>query len=162
MTISVGDRLPDATLFELSDEGPAQIPSADVFKGKTVALFGLPGAFTATCHAHHMPGFVAAAPALRAKGVDAIVCLTVNDPFVAAEWARVTGAEGAGIRVVADPFAEMTKAMELDYDGSSRGLGTRCQRFSALIRDGEVAILNVEPGPGLPTCSAGEVLLDQI
>ncbi len=162
MTISIGDRLPDATLFELTDQGPTQVPSADVFKGKTVALFGLPGAFTPTCHKSHMPGFVAAAATLQAKGVDAIVCLTVNDPHVAAAWARETGAEAAGIRVLGDSLAEMTLAMGMDFDGSARGLGIRCKRFSALIRDGEVMILNIEPAPGQPTCTAGEALLDQI
>ena len=162
MTISVGDRLPAATLFEMSDQGPAQVASGDVFAGKTVALFGLPGAFTPTCSNSHMPGFVAVADALRAKGVDAIVCLTVNDPFVAAEWGRVTGATAAGIRVLGDSLAELTKAMGLDFDGSARGLGVRCKRFSALVKDGEVAILNIEEAPGQAVCSAAGVLLDQI
>ena len=120
MTITKGDRLPEATLFELTDQGPTQVASADVFKGKTVALFGLPG------------------------------------------WGRVTGAAAAGIRVLGDSLAEMTLAMGLDFDGSARGLGIRCQRFSALIRDGEVAILNIEPAPGAATCTAGEALLEQI
>ncbi|MHA1529926.1 MAG: peroxiredoxin [Alphaproteobacteria bacterium] len=162
MTISVGDRLPEATLFEMTGQGPVRVASADVFGAGTVALFGLPGAFTPTCSNSHMPGFIAAAEALRAKGVDAIVCLTVNDPFVAAEWGRVTGAEAAGIRVLGDSLAEMTTAMGLDFDGSARGLGIRCQRFSALVRDGEVAILNLEPVPGQATCTTGEALLDQI
>ncbi len=162
MTISEGDRLPEATLFEMTDQGPVQVASADVFAGKTVALFGLPGAFTPTCSNSHMPGFVAAAEALRAKGIDAIVCLTVNDPFVAADWGRVTGATAAGIRVLGDSLAELTKAMGLDFDGSARGLGIRCKRFSALVRDGEIAILNIEPAPGQATCTAGEALLDQI
>ncbi|MFQ5565660.1 MAG: peroxiredoxin, partial [Paracoccaceae bacterium] len=136
MTIAVGDRLPEATLFELTDQGPAQVASADVFAGKTVALFGLPGAFTPTCSNSHMPGFIAAADALRAKGVDEIVCLTVNDPHVAAAWGRTTGATAAGIRVLGDSLAEMTRAMGLDFDGSARGLGVRCKRFSALVKDG--------------------------
>ena len=162
MTISVGERLPEATLFEMTGQGPAQVASADVFRAKTVALFGLPGAFTPTCSNSHMPGFVAAADALRAKGVDAIVCLTVNDPFVAAEWGRVTGATAAGIRVLGDSLAEMSKAMGLDFDGSARGLGVRCKRFSALVRDGEVVVLNIEEAPGQAVCTAGEALLDQI
>jgi cytochrome c peroxidase len=162
MPISVGDRLPEATLFEISDQRPVQVASADVFGAGTVALFGLPGAFTPTCSNSHMPGFIAAAEALRAKGVDAIVCLTVNDPYVAAEWGRVTGAEAAGIRVVADSLAELTRAMGLDFDGSARGLGVRCKRFSALVRDGEVVVLNIEEAPGQAVGSSGEVLLDQI
>ena len=162
MTISVGDRLPEATLFELTDQGPTQVASGDVFAGKTVALFGLPGAFTPTCHNAHMPGFAAAAAALRAKGVDEIVCITVNDPHVAAHWSRATGAEAAGIRVLGDSLAELTKAMGLEFDGSARGLGVRCKRFSALVRDGEIVVFNIEPAPGPPTCTAAETLLDQI
>ena len=162
MTISVGDRLPEATLFEITGQGPAQVASAGVFAGKTVALFGLPGAFTPTCSNSHMPGFVAAADELRAKGIDEIVCITVNDPHVAAAWGRVTGAEAAGIRVLGDSLAELTRAMGLDFDGSARGLGVRCKRFSALVKDGEVTVLNIEPAPGQAVCSVGEVLLDQI
>jgi cytochrome c peroxidase len=162
MTISVGDAIPAATLFELTDSGPAPVASADVFKGKTVALFGVPGAFTPTCSKTHMPSFVNTAAQLKAKGVDQIVCLTVNDPFVAAEWGKATGASAAGIRVLGDSLAEMTKKMGLEFDASARGLGVRCKRFSALVKDGKVTVLNLEEAPGQATCSVGEVLVDQI
>jgi len=162
MTISVGDQMPAVTLFEMTDGGPAPVASADVFKDKIVALFGVPGAFTPTCHKTHMPSFVSTAADLRAKGVDEIVCVTVNDPFVANEWAKATGADEAGIRVIGDSLADLTKAMGLEFDASARGLGVRCKRFSALVKDGKVAILNVEEAPGQATCSVGSVLLDQI
>ncbi len=162
MTISVGQRVPEAKLFELGEEGPQAVKSTEVLAGKTVALFGVPGAFTPTCHRSHMPSFVEAAEPLRAKGVDEIICMAVNDPFVLAEWRRATGADKAGIRVLGDPMAELTRAMGLDYDATSRGQGVRCQRFSALVRDGVVEILNIEEGRGQVTCSAGEALLDQV
>jgi peroxiredoxin len=162
MTISVGDKIPAVTLFELTDSGPASVASADVFAGKTVALFGVPGAYTPTCHKTHMPSFVTAAAELKSKGVDDIVCVTVNDPFVAAEWAKTTGAAAAGIRVLGDSLAEFAKAVGLDFDGSARGLGIRCRRFSALVKDGTVTVLNIEEAPGQATCSLGEVLVDQV
>ena len=162
MTISVGDRIPAASVFEMRGGEPVKFAVGEVFGGKTVALFGLPGAYTSTCSRVHMPSFVAAAGDLRAKGVDEVVCLTVNDPFVAGAWAEATGATAAGIRMMADPFAELTRAMGLDYYAPLRGLGIRCQRFSALVRDGEVGILNMEDRPGVAECTIGEVLIDQI
>lgn len=162
MTISVGDRLPEATLFELGEDGPQALKTDDVFAGRTVALFGVPGAFTPTCSGTHMPSFVETAEQLRAKGVDEVVCLSVNDPFVLAEWGRATGADKAGIRIIGDPLAELTRAMGLAFDGSARGLGIRCRRFSALVTDGMIKILNLEEAPRQAVCSRGDVLVDQI
>lgn len=162
MTISVGDRIPAATLFEIRDGKVQSVASNEVLGAGRVALFGVPGAFTPTCHKTHMPSFVGAAAELKAKGIDQIVCLTVNDAFVADEWGRATGAAEAGIRVVGDSLAEFTRAAGLDFDGSVRGLGLRCRRFSALVEDGVVKVLNLEEAPGQATCSLGEVLVDQV
>ncbi|MEM7529141.1 MAG: peroxiredoxin [Pseudomonadota bacterium] len=159
MTIAVGDTLPEATFFEMTDEGPKGIPSNDVLGQGTVALFGVPGAFTPTCHMKHMPSFVAQADALRAKGVDAIVCVTVNDPFVVGEWAKSTGAPAAGIRVVGDPTAAFVDALGISFDGAVVGLGTRAQRFSMLVKDGKVAAVNVEEAPSDMDVTSAEALL---
>ncbi len=162
MTIAAGERVPEVTLYEMTGEGPAPISSTEIFGGKKIALFGVPGAFTPTCHKSHMPSFVNTADQLRAKGVDEIICMTVNDPFVAAEWGKVTGADQAGIRIVCDSLAEFARATALDFDASARGLGVRCRRFSALVDDGEIKVIKIDASPGEAIRSVGEVLLDQI
>jgi cytochrome c peroxidase len=162
MTIEVGAKLPDAKLFEMTADGPKALATADVFGGKTVALFAVPGAFTPTCHLKHMPSFVQNADALRAKGVDEIVCVTVNDPFVARAWAEATGADKAGIRVLGDATAEFVTALGLGFDGAAVGLGTRAQRFSAIVKDGAVVSLNVEDAPSKAEITKAEVLLEQL
>lgn len=159
MTIAVGDKLPEAELFEMTAEGPGKVSLGSLTAGKTVAMFGVPGAYTPTCHLKHMPSFVDQAGALKAKGVDAILCVTVNDPFVVGEWAKATGAADAGIRVLGDSDAALVKAMGLDFDGSVVGLGARSQRFSALVRDGEIAILAVEDAPSKAEATTAEALL---
>jgi cytochrome c peroxidase len=162
MTIAVGERVPEATLFEMTDDGPKPVQAGEVFGRGTVALFGVPGAYTPTCHMKHMPSYIANADALRGKGVDAIVCVTVNDPFVVKAWADATGASEAGIRVLGDPTATFVKAMGVDFDGSAVGLGPRAQRFSMLVKDGAVAAVNVEDKPSDMDATSAERLLEAV
>lgn len=160
MTMKPGDRLPEGNVLRLGDHGPEQVRLADLTQGR-VAVFGLPGAFTGTCTNAHMPSFVRSADKFRDKGVDRILCLTVNDPFVADAWAKDTGAKNAGIEVLADADGSVIRAMGLDFDAPAVGLIGRSKRFSALVRDGVVEVLNVEENAGQCSVSAGEALLEQ-
>ncbi|MEM7671022.1 MAG: peroxiredoxin [Pseudomonadota bacterium] len=160
--VSVGDTLPAGKLFEMTGEGPKQIDTGPLFDGRKVALFGVPGAFTPTCHNTHVPSFVSAAEALGVKGVDEVICVSVNDPFVMGQWGKISGASGAGIRMLGDADGSFTRALGLDFDGSAVGLGVRAKRFSALVDGGTVTVLNVEDNPGEAVCTLGEALVDQI
>ncbi len=160
MTIQVGDSIPSATLNIMTADGPSAITTDDIFKGKTVALFGLPGAFTPTCSAQHLPGFVANADALRAKGVDSIVCLAVNDAFVMGAWGKDQNV-GDKVTLVADGSAAFTKAAGLELDLTERGLGLRCQRFSMVVDDGVVKSLNIDPS-GTFEATGAEKILEQL
>lgn len=162
MTIAVGEKLPDATFQYLGADGPASATTAEVFGGKTVALFAVPGAFTPTCHATHMPSFVNTTAALKAKGVDDVVCVSVNDIFIMKSWGEATGAENAGIRLLADGDAGFTKALGLEFSAPPAALYDRSKRYSMLVKDGTVAIFNLEDSPGEAVCSVGEALVDQI
>ena len=157
MTVQVGDTIPSATLNIMTADGPSAITTDDIFKGKTVALFGLPGAFTPTCSAQHLPGFVANADALRAKGVDSIVCLAVNDAFVMGAWGKDQNV-GDKVTLVADGSAAFTKAAGLELDLTERGLGLRCQRFSMVVDDGVVKSLNIDPAGSFEATSAEKIL----
>ena len=157
MTIRVGDSIPSATLNIMTADGPSAITTDDIFKGKTVALFGLPGAFTPTCSAQHLPGFVANADALKAKGVDSIVCLAVNDVFVMGAWGKDQNV-GDKVTLVADGSAQFTKAAGLELDLIERGLGLRCQRFSMVVDDGVVKSLNIDAAGTFEATSAENIL----
>ena len=159
MTIAVGDKLPDVKLIKATENGPEAVQSADYFKGKKVALFSVPGAFTPTCSAKHLPGYVEKAADLKSKGVDEIVCTAVNDPFVMGAWGKASGS--ADVTMLADGNADFAKALGLTMDGSGFGLGTRGQRFSMVVNDGTVEQLNVE-APGDFKVSAAEHMLGQL
>jgi peroxiredoxin len=166
MTIQIGDRLPEGTLqeyIEVATEGCALGPNtfnvADLVKGKTIAIFGLPGAFTPTCSAQHLPGYVKLADQLKAKGVDEIWCISVNDAFVMGAWGRDQKATGI-VRMMADGSAAFTRALGLEFDLVAKGFGVRSQRYSMLVQDGVVKQLNVESG-GFEVSSA-ETLLQQL
>jgi peroxiredoxin len=158
VTIAVGDRIPDVKVFTFSDKGgPEATTSAEVLGRGKVVLFGVPGAFTPTCSDHHLPGFVLRADELRAKGAEKVVCISVNDPFVMGAWGEDQNV-GDSVVMLADGNGELTGAMGLTMDGSGFGLGKRSQRFAAILDNGVVSWLAVEPGPGLKVSSAEEVL----
>lgn len=161
MTIKIGDRLPDATFRQMTADGPGARTTADIFAGKTVVLFAVPGAFTPTCHKNHMPGFVANAEAFKAKGVDAIYATSTNDIFVLDAWQKASGAADK-VGVLADGSADFAKAIGLDNDMSAFGMGMRSKRYSMLVKDGVVAQLNVEDAPGKADVSGAEALLKQL
>lgn len=161
MTIKVGDQIPDATLMQMTDKGPAPVKTSDFFKGKKVALFALPGAFTPTCSNQHLPGFIQKADAIKAKGVDAIICLSVNDAFVMDAWGKAQGADGK-VLMMGDGNTEFTKNMGFDFDGSGFGLGTRSLRYSMLVEDGVVKVLNQEENPGEAKISGADNFLSQL
>jgi peroxiredoxin len=159
MTISVGDRLPDVPLSIATPDGPQPTSSGEFFRGKKVALFAVPGAFTPTCSVRHLPSFVDKAGELKAKGIDEIAGISVNDPFVMAAWNKSDGSED--ITMLADGNGDFAEAVGLTMDGSKFGMGKRSQRYSMVVNDGVVEQLNVE-APGAYEASSAEHLLEQI
>ncbi|MFN3989439.1 MAG: peroxiredoxin [Erythrobacter sp.] len=159
MTISVGDKLPEVTLVKATAEGPQQVSTSEFFAGKRVALFSVPGAFTPTCSAKHLPGFVEKASELKAKGIDEIVGTAVNDAFVMSAWNKAAGSED--ITMLADGNGDFVEALGLTMDASGFGMGKRGQRFSMVINDGVVEQLNVE-APGDFKVSSAEYMLGQL
>jgi peroxiredoxin len=161
MAIKIGDRLPDAKFRVMSADGPAWKTTDEVCKGKKVVLFAVPGAFTPTCHKNHLPGFIQNADAIKAKGVNTIAVLSVNDAFVMDAWKKATGAEGK-VDFLADGNGDFAKAIDMALDGTANGMGIRSKRYSMLVEDGVVKKLNIEEAPGKADISGAENLLKQL
>lgn len=162
MTLSIGDTLPDATFLEMGPDGPAKVTTADIAAMGKVALFALPGAYTGTCSTAHVPSFMAVMPELKAKGVDAVICLSANDPFVMKAWSDDTGAGAAGIRFLGDAAGDFAEAIGFELAVPDVGFVKRFKRLSMLLDSGKVVQLNVDAQPGQCEISAGQTLLAQI
>ena len=160
MTIQVGERIPSVTVMRMGEGGPEAVSTDDLFAGKKVAIFGVPGAFTPTCSAKHLPSFVENADALKAKGVDSIVCTAVNDVFVMGAWGDDQDV-GDKVSMIADGDAALTRATGLELDLTGKGLGLRCQRFAMIVDDGVVKTLEIDP-PGTYEKTSAEALLKQV
>lgn len=162
MTISPGDTLPTANLLHIGEEGPEPVDLGARFKGRKVVIFGLPGAFTRTCSAAHVPSFIRTKAGFEAKGVDDIICVAVNDPFVMHAWGESSGAHAAGLTFLADAGAEFTKAIGMDFTAPAVGFYDRSVRYALYAEDGVVKVLHREASPGVCEASAGEALLEAI
>jgi peroxiredoxin len=158
MTIAVGERLPEATFKVRTADGLKDATTTEIFGGKKVALFAVPGAFTPTCHAKHLPSYLEHNAALRGKGIDTIACVAVNDAFVLDAWAKANNV-GDKIMMLADGNGQFTRAIGMDFDGSGFGLGTRSKRYSMLVDDGVVKSLNIEEAPGMMDVSGADRIL---
>ena len=156
MAIQVGDKIPACTMKIMGEQGPTDITTEEIFAGKKVVLFAVPGAFTPGCSLTHLPGYVVNADKIKASGVDSIVCMAVNDAFVMDAWGKSQNAEE--LLMLADGNGEFTAALGLELDGSGFGLGTRSQRFAIVVEDGTVSHLNVEPGAGVDVSSAETIM----
>ena len=157
MAISIGDRLPEATFTLMGGEGPDQKTTADIFGGKKVVLFAVPGAFTPTCSKQHLPGFVENADKIKAHGIDTIACISVNDVFVMDAWGKSAGADGK-VMMLADGSANFAKKIGLEMDLSERGLGVRSKRYAMIVEDGVVKTLEIEDAPGSAEKSGAEAI----
>jgi peroxiredoxin len=160
MSIKVGERLPESKFRVMTAEGPAWKSTDDIFKGKKVALFAVPGAFTSTCHKMHVPSIMQNADALKSKGVNTVAVTSVNDVFVMDAWKKATGADN--VEFLADGNGEFAKAIDLTLDASGNGLGLRSKRYAMLVEDGVVKKLNIEEAPGKVDVSGGDALLKQL
>lgn len=159
MSIEQGQQIPDANFIKMGGSGPEAVSVKDITAGKKVIIFAVPGAFTPTCTQTHLPGFVANSDAIRAKGVSAIYCVTVNDVFVANAWGEMIGASDAGVQVLADADSSFTKAMGLEFDGAAAGLFARSKRYAMVVDNGVITHIDVEDSPGTCSISSAEHLL---
>jgi len=162
MAIEVGDRVPDAALLRMGDSGPETVKLADRLAGRRVIMFAVPGAFTPTCSSAHVPSFIRTKAAFDEKGIDEIICVSVNDPHVMKAWGQATGATEAGLSMLADPEAVFTKAIGRDFSAPPVGLIDRSVRYAMLVEDGTVKVLHLEAGPGVCEATAGEAMLSDV
>ncbi|WP_050528021.1 peroxiredoxin [Pseudorhodobacter aquimaris] len=162
MTISIGDTLPEAKLLRLGADGPEEVSLGALTKGRKVVIFAVPGAFTPTCHSSHMPSFIRSKDALAAKGVEEVICIAVNDPFVMKAWGEATGGAEAGITLLSDSGSAFTRAMGMTFDAPPAGLLARSKRYALLAENGVVKVLHLEESPGACDVSGGESMLDAI
>lgn len=162
MTIATGDKLPAADLVRLGENGPEKVALADHAKGRKLVVFAVPGAFTPTCHSAHVPSFIRTKDQFAEKGVDEIICVAVNDPFVLKAWGEATGATAAGITMLGDAEGTFTKAIGMAFDAPPAGLMGRSKRYAMLVEDGTVTKLHVEESPGTCEVSGGEALLAEL
>ena len=162
MAISIGDKLPQATLLAMGAEGPEAIDLTTKTTGRKVVIFGLPGAYTGVCSTAHVPSFIRTKDALAAKGVDEVICVSVNDPFVMGAWGEATGATAAGIAMLGDAESAFTKALGLEFSAPPAGLIDRSQRYALVAEDGVVTVLQIEESAGECNISAGESVLDAL
>lgn len=160
--MQTGDKLPEATLVKLGAEGPEEVTVSSLTAGRKVVIFAVPGAYTPTCHSAHVPSFMRTKDDFTAKGVDEIICVSVNDPFVMQAWGEATGAAGAGITMLGDPASAFTKAVGMDFDAPPAGLHARSKRYAMVVEDGTVTVLHAEESPGVCETSGGEALLAAI
>ena len=162
MAISVGDRLPSATLCRIGDSGPECVELTDFLENRKVVMFAVPGAFTPTCSEQHVPSFVRNAAAFAAKGIEEIICVSVNDPFVMKAWGQSTGADEAGVTMLGDPQSALTKALGVEFSAPPAGLFDRSARYSMYVDNGVIKALNKEDSPGVCGITSGDELLGQI
>ena len=162
MTISQGDTLPDATLIQMGSEGPEEVQLRDKLKDRKVVIFAVPGAFTPTCHSAHVPSFIRTKDQFDAKGVDEIICISANDPFVMKAWGEATGATEAGLTLLADAESAFTTGIGMNFDAPPAGLIARSKRYAMYAEDGVVKVLQLEESPGTCEISGGESLLETI